>query len=172
MALPIQGEFRIEALEKEHDRKTFSCGNEVLNRYLHLQVSQDTKRRVATPFVLFRPPGKTVIGYYTLASGSVHLDEWPDVLAKKLPLYPLIPATLLGRLALDENHQGRGLGQFLLMDALYRSLMVSEQVASVTVIVDAINDEARGFYKHYGFIVFPNHTHRLFLHMRTISEMF
>lgn len=100
------------------------------------------------------------------------MGDLPEALAKKLPLYPLVPVTLLGRLALDENYQGKSLGQFLLLDALYRSLMAAEQVASVAVIVDAISDEAREFYEHYGFIVFPNHTHRLFLHMWTISEMF
>ena len=130
------------------------------------------KRRVATPFVLIERPQQTVIGYYTLAAGSVALEEWPQALEKKLPRYQLIPVTLLGRLALDKNHQGRGLGRLLLMDALSRSLRAAHEIATVAVIVDAINDSAREFYKHYGFIVFPNHTHRLFLHMQTIGKMF
>ena len=162
----------IEPLGKEHDRKAFSCGNEGLDRYLREQISQDMKRRVATPFVLIEPPQKIVIGYYTLAAGSVALDEWPSALAKKLPPYQRIPVTLLGRLALDKKHQGRGLGQHLLMDALFRSLGAAKEIASVAVIVDAVNDAARDFYKHYGFIVFPNHPYRLFLHMQTISDMF
>ncbi|MHB8483986.1 MAG: GNAT family N-acetyltransferase [Nitrospiria bacterium] len=172
MPQPVRDEYRIEALGKELNRKTFSCGIEALDRYLREQINQDAKKRVATPFALIRPPEKTVIGYFTLASGSVDLGEWPEALAKKLPRYPLIPVTLLGRLALDKSYRGKGLGEHLLMDALYRSLIATEQIASVAVIVDAINDEAKEFYEHYGFIVFPNHTHRLFIHMQTISEMF
>ena len=162
----------IELLGKEHERKAFSCGNGTLARYLREQVSQDMKRRVTTPFVFVEPPQKTVIGYYTLAAGSVTLDEWPAAVKKKLPHYQRIPVTLLGRLALDINHQGRGLGQFLLMDALSRSLKAANEIASVAVIVDAIDDSARTFYQHYGFIIFPDQTHRLFIHMQTIGEMF
>lgn len=162
----------IELLAKEHDRKAFSCGDEGLDRYVREQISQDMKRRVAAPFVLIEPAQKIVIGYYTLAAGSVALDEWPSALTKKLPPYQRIPVTLLGRLALDKKHQGRGLGQHLLMDALFRSLGAAKEIASVAVIVDAVNDAARDFYKHYGFIGFPNHPYRLFLHMQTISDMF
>jgi GNAT superfamily N-acetyltransferase len=162
----------IEALGKAHVRMSFSCGNQALDRYLREQANQDMKRQVATAFVLVEPPQKIVIGYYTLASGSLALDEWPEALARKMPRYPLIPVTLLGRLALDKHYQGRRLGQFLLMDALYRCLRASQQIASVAVIVDAINETARHFYQHHGFIAFPRHPRRLFLHMQTIGQMF
>ncbi|MHB8483922.1 MAG: GNAT family N-acetyltransferase [Nitrospiria bacterium] len=162
----------IELLKKEHDRKDFSCGMEALDRYLQEQVSQDMKRGVATSFVLIEPPEKKVIGYYTLAAGSVSLDEWREAMGKKLPRYERTPVTLLGRLALDEKHQGRGLGELLLMDALSRSLKASHEIASVAMIVEAVNDSAKDFYQHYGFIVFPNQSHRLFLNMRTINDMF
>lgn len=166
--MPLQ----VESLGKEHERKTFSCGNGTLDQYLQKQVSQDKKRLVTTPFVLVEPPEKKVIGYYTLAAGSVALDEWPAELKKRLPRYQLIPVTLLGRLALDKSRHGQGLGEFLLMNALSRSLKAAHEIASVAVIVDAIDDTARAFYQHYGFILFPNHPYRLFLHMQTIDEMF
>ncbi|TAN64343.1 GNAT family N-acetyltransferase [bacterium] len=150
----------------------FSCGNDALDRYLREQASQDVKKRVATIFVLTEASGNTVIGYYTLAAGNVDLGEWPEALKKKLPLYPVVPVTLLGRLAVDKKHHGRKLGEYLLMDALWRCSTVAKEIASLAVIVDAIDDKARRFYEHYGFRVFPKQSDRLFLHMQTIHEMF
>ena len=122
--------------------------------------------------VLIAPPDPTVLGYYTLSSGGVDLGEWPDELAKRLPRYSLVPVTLLGRLAVDEDHHGQGLGRRLLLDALYRSRQVATQVASVAVIVDAINDDARAFCEGYDFVRFPRIKNRLFLHMATIDRLF
>jgi len=168
----MRDKYAIVPLERRHDRRAFSCGNNALDRYLHEQASQDVRRRVATVFVLTEARGDAVIGYYTLTSGSVDLGEWPEALKKKLPLYPVVPVTLLGRLALDKRYQGKGLGEYLLMDALWRCSMAAREVASLAIIVDAIDDKAREFYEHYGFRVFPKQAERLFLHMQTIQEMF
>lgn len=168
----MRDEYAIVPLDKKHDRRAFSCGNVALDRYLHEQASQDVRRRVATVFVLTEAHGDTVIGYYSLASGSVDLGEWPEAQKKKLPLYPVVPVSLLGRLALDKRHQGKGLGEYLLMDALWRCSTAAREIASLAIIVDAIDDKARRFYEHYGFRVFPKQTDRLFLHMQTIQEMF
>jgi GNAT superfamily N-acetyltransferase len=163
---------RIEPLSKGHNRDPFCCGIAELDRYLHEQINQDLKRRVAAPFVLVEPPGVDVLGYYTLSSGAVDLTDWPKDLAKKLPRYPTVPVTLLGRLAVDETRRGEGLGEFLLMDALHKSLVATETVASVAVIVDAINDDAIRFYRHYEFWQFPERPSRLLLPMQTIAQMF
>jgi predicted GNAT family N-acyltransferase len=96
----------------------------------------------------------------------------PADLARKLPKYELVPATLLGRLAVSINFRGRGLGRKLLLDALYRCLQSSRQVASTTVIVDARDDEARAFYRKYGFIELPKVERRLLLPMATIEALF
>lgn len=162
----------VEPLDKKHDRNAFSCGNDALDRYLHEQASQDVRKRVATVFVLTVAHVNIVIGYYSLSSCSVDLDEWPEALKKKLPRYPVVPVTLLGRLALDKKHHGKGLGEYLLMDALWRCSTVAREIASVAVIVDAADDKARRFYEHYGFCAFPKQSDRLFLHMQTIQEMF
>jgi len=168
----MRDEYEVVPLGRKHDRRAFSCGSETLDRYLHEQASQDARKRVATVFVLTEANGDTVIGYYSLASGSVDLGEWPEALKKKLPLYPVVPVTLLGRLALDKKHHGKGLGEYLLMDALWRCSTAAREIASVAVIVDAIDDKARRFYEHYGFCAFPKQADRLFLHMQTIQEMF
>jgi len=168
----MRDEYAIVPLDRKHDRRAFSCSNVALDRYLHEQASQDVRKRVATIFVLTDARGDAVIGYCSLASGSIDLGEWPEALKKKLPLYPVVPVTLLGRLALNKKHQGKGLGEYLLMDALWRCSTVAREIASLAIIVDAIDDKALRFYKHYGFCAFPKQADRLFLHMQTIQEMF
>ncbi len=168
----FRDEYAVKPLDRKHDRRAFSCGNETLDKYLREQASQDVRKRVATIFVMTGTNGDTVTGYYSLASGSVDIGEWPEALKKKLPLYPVVPVTLLGRLALDKKHHGKGLGEYLLMDALWRASTVAKEIASVAVIVDAIDDKARRFYEHYGFRAFPKQANRLFLHMQTIQEIF
>lgn len=123
-------------------------------------------------FVLTEPPESQVIGYYTLSSASVDHDAWPPELARRLPRYPQMPVTLLGRLAVDANHQGGGHGKRLLMDALYRSWQASQQIASMAVIVDAIDERACAFYQAFDFLVFPDQDLRLFLPMATIAQLF
>jgi len=168
----MRDEYAIVSLDTKHDCRAFSCGNVALDRYLHEQARHNVRKRIATVFVLTDARGNAVIGYYTLTSGSVDLGEWPEALKKKLPLYLVVPVTLLGRLALDKRHQGKGLGEYLLMDALWRCSMVAREIASLAIIVDAIDDKARRFYEHYGFCAFPKRADRLFLHMQTIQEMF
>jgi GNAT superfamily N-acetyltransferase len=172
MSSLIREEYAIKPLDRKHGRMAFSCGNDVLDGYLREQASQDARKRVATVFVLTEAHEDAVIGYYSLASGSVDIGEWPEALKKKLPLYPVVPVTLLGRLALDKKHHGKGLGEYLLMDALWRCSTVAKEIASVAVIVDAVDDKARRFYEQYAFCAFPKQTYRLFLHMQTIHEMF
>lgn len=163
--------FTLEPLAKKHKREGFSSGSEPLDRYLKQQASQDAKRLVAAPFVLITADNK-VIGYYTLSAFSVALPELPQAQIRKLPKYPIIPATLLGRLAVDQNHRGLGLGDHLLMDALYRSHTATSQIASYAVVVDAKDDAAVAFYKKYDFIQFFNHPNRLFLPMNVIRKLF
>lgn len=167
-----QATYRIEALVKQHDRSHFSCGAEPLDRYIRDQAGQDARKRVAAPFVLCQGRDNTVLGYYTLSALSVDVGAWPEDVARKLPRYPFVPATLLGRLAVDSSLRGKGLGDYLLIDALHRALQVSRDVGSVAVIVDAKDDSAVGFYRRYGFVSFPDQPNRLFLPMVVIEKLF
>jgi ribosomal protein S18 acetylase RimI-like enzyme len=169
MAIPP--EFQIQPLGPHHNRADFSCGVEPLDNYLKRQAGQDVKRRVSAAYVL-SPDGRTIAGYYTLSQFSVDLGAIPQHIAKKLPRYSMVPATLIGRLAVSIAFRGRGLGEMLLMDALHRSLVLSEQAASAAVIVDAINDQARRFYLKYGFLELPGISGRLFLPMKSIEQLF
>jgi len=163
--------FTIEPLGSKHDRAAFSCGIEALDNYLHKQAGQDLKKKAAVPFVLTND-GKTIAGFYTLSQYAIELDQIPDQMAKKFPKYPMIPATLLGRLARSTAFRGQNVGELLLMDALHRSLEMSRQIASAAVIVDAKDERAREFYRRYNFIDLPNVDRRLFLPMGTIEQLF
>ena len=166
-----RNDFRVEPLGKAHDRAAFSCGIDALDNYLKKQASQDVSKLVSVCFVL-TPDGKTVAGFYTLSQYSVDLVKLPEQVAIKLPKYPEVPATLLGRLATSEDFRSQKLGEFLLLDALNRSLQLSKQVASAAVIVDAKNEAARRFYEHFGFLSLPDTPNRLFLPMKTVEKSF
>lgn len=161
----------IEPLNRRHDRTTFLCGSSELDRYLREQATQDAKKRVAAPYVAVEPDTVAVVGYYTLSAFAVPLSGFPETIARRLPRYPNIPGTLLGRLAVHSRHQGRRLGEQLLMHALSQSLAGSERIASAAVVVDAIDVEARAFYERYGFLRFADEARRLFLPMGTIGQL-
>lgn len=171
-ANPRETDYRVEPLGKQHDRSAFSCGVEPLDRYLREQARQDARKRAAAPFVLCEGKSNAVLGYYTLSALSVDVGAWPEDVAKKLPRYPHVPVTLLGRLAVDARLRGKGAGEHLLMDALRRALQASREVASVAVVVDAKDDGAVSFYRRYGFISFADHANKLFLPMAVIERLF
>ena len=167
-----QRSHKIEPLGKRHDRVVFSCGNEALDTYLKKRASQEAKKKIATTFVMAEGLTRAVIGYYTLSATSILLADLPDDTARKLPKYPHVPATLLGRLAVDIRYQGRGYGELLIVDALRRAIQATTEVASFAVVVDAINESARSFYEQYEFCAFPDRKLRLFLPMKTIANLF
>ena len=164
--------YRIEALSKVHGRDGFSCGVAPLDRYLHLQARRDAKKFVAAAFVLVEPSSSQVLGYYTLSASVITVDQVPSGLAKRLPRYPQLPVTLLGRLARDTRVKGKGAGEFLLMDALARALKATQAVASMAVVVDAKDEKAEAFYQDFGFSVIQDQPRRLFLAMSMLCQLF
>ncbi|MGB8131149.1 MAG: GNAT family N-acetyltransferase [Candidatus Angelobacter sp.] len=161
----------IEPLGAKHDRAAFSCGDQQLDSYLQKQAGQDLKKRAAVPFVI-TPDHKTIAAFYTLSQYAVDLGELREDISKKMPKYPMVSATLLGRLGVSERFRGQGLGERLLMDALHRALQSSEQIASAAVVVDTKDDQAVAFYRKYGFIDLPKIERLLFLPMGTVPQLF
>ncbi len=162
----------IELLDsKRHNRSVFSCGNDSLDKYIHKSASQDLKKKVATVFVLIDSPSTDIIAYYTLSSYTLDINNLNEAFAKGLPRYPLLPAILLGRLAVDSNRQGQGLGGIILIDAMKRALKTTEQVASVAVVVEAIDENAVAFYQKYGFQQFKEYPFKLYLPVKAIEEL-
>jgi GNAT superfamily N-acetyltransferase len=164
-------QYRVESLAPSHDRTAFHSGVPELDQYLHHQAGQDARRKVAAPFVLVDGSG-SIVGYYTLSAYGIQFGELPEHVARKLPRYPLLPATLLGRLAIHSSCQGKNLGRFLLMDALHRSWKNTSEVASVGVVVEALDETARAFYVRHEFMPLQDHPNRLFVAMATIEKAF
>lgn len=165
----LAANFRIDALDAHHDRAGFCCGVTELDTYLQQRASQDLKRKLAAVFVL-TADNKSIAGFYTLSAHSISGTDLPPDVAKRLPRFPL-PVTLLGRMAVAQDLQGSGLGEYLLLDALNRALHGSRQVASWAVVVDA-KAGARNFYLKHDFIPLPTSPDRLFLPMKTIETLF
>ena len=152
--------FDVVLLDKMHDRGSFNSDSEPLDRYLKHQANQDVKRRIAACFIA-TSDGRQIAGYYTLASTSVLLTDLPDSVIQKLPRYASIPAVRLGRLAVDQAFKGRGLGAALLADAFTRAARA--EIAAYALVVDAKDEIAISFYRHHGFISFPDLPTSLFL---------
>ena len=136
------------------------------------QARQDADKRVAAPFVLTEPPALRVLGYYTLSASLVDAAELTDALAKRLPRYPQLPVTLLGRLAVDGSMKGKGVGQFLLMDALRRSVEAAANIAAMAIVVDAKDEAAEAFWRRFDFLPLQQRPRRLFLPMKTVAALF
>ena len=162
----------IELLSNQHNRKEFDCGKELLNNYLKNQAGQDVKRKLSACFVLTEKETNNIKGYYTLSNSSIPLSSFPEDIQKKLPRsYAPIPATLLGRLAIDNKYQGKGIGKILLIDALKRSFDISIEIGSFAVVVDPIDKEAENFYEKYDFIKLPD-SEKMFIAIKTLKELF
>lgn len=161
-----------ENLNSKHRKKEFSCGKDMLDNYFQKQASQDIKRKLSACFVLNDKETDLVKGYYTLAQNSLDQNLIPAQFQKKLPnSYKSIPTTLLGRLAIDNRFQGKGVGKLLLIDALRRSYEISKSIGSFAVVVDPIDKDAEQFYAKYGFIKLPD-SEKMFLPMNTIKTLF
>lgn len=164
-------ELIIVPLGKQHDRKSFDCGENSLNQYLYRYANQDIRRRINRVFVVSPPDAsQQVIGYYSLSAGSLDANVLPEAFRRRLPRYPA-PVVLLGRLAVAESHQGMGLGSILLADALQRIAQASQVMAVYAVVVDALNDQAAEFYRQFGFIPMPSQPLKLFLPMESVASL-
>lgn len=160
----------ISILNKTHNRKSFECEEQSLTDYIQKQVSQDVKKRLAICFVATQNDNN-VIGYYTLTSESLGRELIPKEYLKKVPKNYNAPVILLGRLARDLKAKGSGLGEFLLLDALFRAFTLSEEsIGAMAVVVDPINEHALKFYQKYGFEQLPD-SEKMFLPMNTIKQI-
>ena len=159
-------------LDSDHEKALFTCGNDMLDNYLHKQAKQDMKRKLSACFIL-PYEGTKIKCYYTLSSSSIPRTQLPETIIKKLPpSYHDLPVTLLGRLAVDTRFKGQGVGKLLLIDALKRSYETAiNSIAAMAIVVDPINDEAISFYSKYGFISLPD-SGRMFISMNTIEQLF
>jgi ribosomal protein S18 acetylase RimI-like enzyme len=163
-------DWRIEELGPDHGRSEFSCGHESLDAFLKQYASQNQKTGVSRTFVALRPGEKFVSGYYSVAAGSLKIEDLTEEQRKRLPKYP-VPVAHLGRLAVDRNAQGQGLGEYLLLDALCRIDRADRDLGIHAVEVVAIDDAAKRFYLKYGFTELKDDPHHLFMPMKTVRKL-
>lgn len=161
--------FLTEPLRRDHDRSSFQCGEPTLDAYLREQASQDVRRHLAAVFIMPRGTNDPrVVGYYTLSALAIEAGTLPDVLRRRNP-YREVPAALLGRLAVDRDHQRRGIGALLLVDAVRRCLQPTAP-ASLAMVVDPIGDAAAAWYGRFGFAPFATRRDRLFAPLDTLRR--
>lgn len=160
--------FRIAPLDSGHDRTLFNSDSEPIDSYFRHQVTQDIRRRVTACFVALTSEQR-VAGFYTLASASLLLSDLPASIGKKLPRYPSVPTVRMGRLAVDRDFKGQGLGGALLADALDRA--ARSEIAAYALIVDAKDASAVSFYRHHGFIALPASPLTLFLPLAAVRDV-
>lgn len=163
----------IEPLNKSHQRKQFDCGIDALNSFLKLHARQNQKNSFSKTYVAVSADTASddneILGFYTLSSGQIDHDSLPNNM--KHPRYPVSIARL-SRLATDVKHQGKGVGAFLLFDALKKISAASELIGMFAVVVDAKDEQAKTFYQRYGFLQLQESDLTLLLPMSTINKLF
>jgi GNAT superfamily N-acetyltransferase len=161
---------KIELLASQHDRAAFDCGVPALNDYLQRLARQQQSKGVSqTHVIVEEQQPSAIVGFFSLAATKCNTSELPPELARKLPRD--VPALLLGRLAVDVRHQGKGLGDALVVSAVQRAALVAKEAGIVGLFVDAKDDRAAAFYRRHGFKPTPSDTLRLFLPRESILRM-
>jgi GNAT superfamily N-acetyltransferase len=156
------------------DRRThrvdhFSCGEASLDRWLIAYAGQNQQRDAARTFVTTEADGK-VAGYYTLVAAQVEHEQATSTVRYGLSRHFPIPVALIARLAVTTRHQDAGLGRSLLLDALQRVLRASDELAVRAVTVDALDDRAASFYRHFGFEPSPLAPHTLMVQLDAVRR--
>lgn len=162
------GQYRIERLDRSHNRGAFSSGSDPLDVFLKQFARQNAEGGLGAVFVLVDTSVHRIVGYYTLSSYLLQWNELPEDVTRRLPRYP-VPAVLMGRLAVDSDYQGQGFGRHLLVDGLKKAYAHSRDVGALAVVVDAKDDAAKAFYLRYGFHELVDQPYKLFITMRTIA---
>lgn len=159
---------RPRLLEVGDTTASFDCGSVALNRYLQTHALRAQQGEGARTYVSFF--GTNIVGYYTLAYGSVEPETAPERVSKGQPRHP-VPVILLARLAVDRRFHGRGLGSELLRDAMLRTMTAADIAGLRAIIVDAKDAGAKSFYRRFGFEPFPGDPMRLALITKDIRRL-
>jgi ribosomal protein S18 acetylase RimI-like enzyme len=155
----------ITPLAGSHDRQGFDCGRQELNDWLRKVARQHQDKGLSKTFVAIREEApERICGYYALTLAELENRHLPTAWRKKLPRR--IPGVRLGRLAVDKQYQGKGLGELLLVDALKRASRIYTQAGGIGLFVDAIDEQAAAYYRRFGFEVSPDNSLLLFLPAR------
>jgi GNAT superfamily N-acetyltransferase len=139
---------KIKKLGRSHDVSGFDCGSESLNQFLKRFALTGQLANASQTYAAV--DNDEVIGFYTLVVGEVHHGAAPERLRKGLPRHP-VPVMVLARLAIASGRQGQGLGQWLLKDAIIRTLQAADIAGIRALVVHAKDEAARAYYRRFGF---------------------
>jgi len=168
----MPADWRIEPLQRDHDRARFSCGEPALDDYLARFARQNQETGVARTLVAVNDTEPTrVLGYYSLAVGAIDKANLPPAATRRFPNFP-VPIARLARLAVDRSQQGKGLGEDLLLDALSRCLRVADDIGIAAVLIDAKHERAKAFYARYEFNALPDHPLTLWMPLPALRRLF
>lgn len=153
---------QILPLTGSHDRQGFDCGRTELNDWLQRIARQHQDKGLSKTFVAVQESAPAIVcGYYALTVAELDHSQIPESHRNKLPRR--IPGIRLGRLAVDLRYKRKGLGELLLVDALNRARRVQQDAGVVGLFVDALDEQAAGFYLRLGFSPSPTNPLLLFL---------
>ena len=155
-------------ITKELSRLAFDCGHPQLNQFLRHYAYKNDQLSIGKTFLALSDSHQ-LAGYLCLSSAQIGAESLPQDQRKFLPRYP-VPALRISKLAVDLSYQKKGVGSYLLKQALQKTLQISQNVGIYAVLVDAIDPRAQSFYIKYGFIPFHHNPLCLFLPIKTIEE--
>ena len=156
-------------LAEYHDLSSFHSAEPVLNDWLRQRAMRNMKSAATKTYVICPPESALVVGYYAICMGQILATDVTGSMRRNMP--GQIPAVLLGRLAIDQEWQGKGLGGLLLRDAVRRVRVAAEEVPARLIIVHAISPAADAFYQHYGFTRLPVETPTLALDLVKLAKL-
>ena len=165
VVLPLS---RVEKIRFDHDTEAFDCGHLELNRFLQRYAIVNQRAGTAQTYVVCR--GNTVVGYYSLAAGSMAHRDVPGRVGQGLARHR-VPLMILARLAVDVNERGTGLGAALLKDAMLRTLQAAEILGIRAIFVHAKDDKAKSFYEHFELKSSPTDPHHLYCLVKDIKRL-
>lgn len=149
-------------LTETHELDLFQCGNITLDEWLRRRARANQVSGASRTYVV--ADAMRVVGYYCLASGALDQAEAPSAIRRNMP--DPIPMAVLGRLAIDSNWQGKGIGVALLQDAVARTAQAAAIMGIRGILVHAISNEAKAFYERYGFQASPNNPMTLVMSLK------
>ena len=160
----------VELLNKRHNRNSFDCGNEALNKFLKQIARQHIQKGISRTFVLIdTEQPEIIISFFTLTLCEVRVEKLPSNFAKKYP--SKVPGVKLARLAVNELYQRQGIGEIMMIEAIQRALIIAENAGGIGLFVDAKDEAAKTYYSRYGFVSLEDTLLEMFLPLSTILQM-
>ena len=158
---------QFEKLNRSHNRAGFDCGVEELNIFLKKLAHQNLQKGLSRTFVLTEKKiPKEILGFYTLSIFELNAQNLPEKFARKYR--GKIPAVKIARLGVAMGVQNQRIGRNMMIDAVHRTIRISENAGIIGLFVDAKNKSVKEYYGKFGFIPLKDNDLKLFLPLKTL----